>query len=205
MTEHVELAGRTGWSPELRIANPPPFLLVKYTRKEKAFFQDYADFVLRIVQDPWVSGKIKQIISIENVQINGPIDIRVMVFPARTFRGQSNRTLHGSYNSTASQISLYPLRIPKDWIRQDGHDLFRQPYQDLSEKKRRLLNQITETAVGTLLHEIFHAKLGTRGMPRYVEERIVKNMEENYMKGWDETITAAVRTTYSEYNLRGTI
>ena len=205
MTEHIELAHRTGWTPELRIANPPPFLLVKYTRKEKAFFQDYADFVIRIVQNPSVSGKIKEIISIENVHINGPIDIRVMVFPARTFRGQSNRMLHGSYNSTASQISLYPLRIPKDWIRQDGHDLFRHTYQDLSEKKKKLLNQITETAIGTLLHEIFHAKLGNRGMPRYVEERIVKSMEENYMKGWDETITTAVRMTYSQHNGQVTI
>ena len=198
MTERVELAQRTGWAPELRIANPPPFLLVKYTRKEKAFFQDYADFVLRIVQDNAVSKKIDEILSLENVLISGPIDIRVMVFPARTFRGQSNRMLHGSYNSTASQISLYPLRIPKDWIKQDGHNLFQQSYQDLPEKKRRLLNQISETAIGTLLHEIFHAKLGKRGMPRYVEERIVKNMEENYMRGWDETITTAVRKAYSE-------
>jgi hypothetical protein len=198
MSEPVGLSYRAAWAPELRIANPPPFLQVKYTRKEKAFFQDYADFVLRIVQDHAVSEKIGEIIATENVRISGPIDIRVMVFPARTFRGQSNRMLHGSYNSTASQISLYPLRIPKDWIRQNGFDLFQRQYGDLTEKARRLLNQVSETAIGTLLHEIFHAKLGRRGMPRYVEEKIVKNMEMSYMKGWEETITKAARRAFSQ-------
>jgi hypothetical protein len=198
MSEPIGLSYRAAWAPELRIANPPPFLQVKYTRKEKAFFQDYADFVLRIAQDPAVSEKIGEIIATENVRISGPIDIRVMVFPARTFRGQSNRMLHGSYNSTVSQISLYPLRIPKDWIRQNGFDLFQRQYGDLTEKARRLLNQVSETAIGTLLHEIFHAKLGPRGMPRYVEEKIVKNMEMSYMKGWEENITKAVRRAFSQ-------
>ena len=186
------------WAPELRIANPPPSLLVKYTRKEKDFFYDYANFVLKVVEDHAISTRICEILSRESVRINGPIDIRVMVFPARSFRGQANRMLHGSYNSTASQISLYPLRIPRDWIKREGYDLFGQPYADLSLKRRNLLNEISATAVSTLLHEIFHAKLGPREMGRYVEERIVKKMEEDYMKGWDITIVTAVQRTLSE-------
>ena len=186
------------WAPELRIANPPPSLLVKYTRKEKDFFYGYANFVMKLIADPGVSERVRQILATENVRVNGPIDIRVMVFPARSFRGQANRMLHGSYNSTASQISLYPVRIPRDWIRHDGYDLFRRPFADLSLKGRSLLNDISSTAISTLLHEIFHAKLGPRGMVRYAEERIVKSMEENYMKGWEEIIARAVRNAWSD-------
>ncbi len=181
------------WAPELRIANPPPSLLLKYTRKEKVFFYDYAGFILRIVQAPAVSDRIARIIALENVRIGGVLDVRVMVFPARTFRGQSNRMLHGSYNSTASQISLYPLRIPKEWIRNDGFDLFRQPYGNLSERKRRLLNEISRGAIATLLHEMFHVKLGERGMSRYREEAVVRKMEGQYTDGWEKAIASAVQ------------
>ncbi len=185
-------------APELRIANPPPSLLVKYTRKEKDFFDDYANFVLRLMEEPGVSARIRRILATERVSINGPIDIRVMVFPARSFRGQANRMLHGSYNSTSSRISLYPLRVPRDWIRHDGHDLFRQPFADLSLKRRTLLDDISLTAISTLLHEIFHVKLGPRGMAKYGEEKIVKSMEEDYMKGWEEIVAMAVRNASSQ-------
>jgi len=198
MTYPSGLVSRSGWAPELRIANPPPSLLVKYTRKEKVFFYDYANFVLKIVQDPMVRERLDRILVMERVRIDGPVDIRVMVFPARSFRGQTNRMLHGSYSSTASQVSLYPLRIPREWIRRDGSDLFAQPYVNLSERKRKLLNEISETAVATLLHEIFHVKLSTRGMPRYVEESVVKKMEAQYMNDWAETISSAVQRTFSE-------
>jgi hypothetical protein len=181
------------WAPELRIANPPPSLLVRYTRKEKEFFYDYASFILRIIQDGAVRERIGRILALENVQISGAVDVRVMVFPARTFRGQSNRMLHGSYNSTASQISLYPLRIPKEWIRNDGFDMFRQSYRNISERKRRLLNEISASVIATLLHEMFHVKLGTRGISRYGEEAIVRKMERQYMDGWEETISSAVQ------------
>jgi hypothetical protein len=184
------------WCPNLRIANPPPSLLVRYTRKEKDFFYDYANLIVGTLQDPGVSERISQILSRENVRLDSAIDIRVMVFPARSFRGQGNRMLHGSYNSNASQISLYPLRVPKDWIQQEGTIFFRQPYRALSEKKRKLLRQIIASAIGTLLHEIFHAKLGSRGLPRYVEESIVKKMEEQYITDWDDTISRVILRIY---------
>src|SRR6266705_2495024 len=159
MSNSAGQVSRLKWEPELRIANPPPSLLVKYTRKEKDFFYDYANFILKIFQDPMVGERFGRILELENVRIDGPVDVRIMVFPARSFRGQANRMLHGSYNSTASQISLYPLRIPKDWIRWDGFDLFKRSYPNLSERKKKLLNEISESAVSTLLHEIFHLKL----------------------------------------------
>jgi hypothetical protein len=198
MSNSASQVSRLKWEPELRIANPPPSLLVKYTRKEKDFFYDYANFIHRMLQDPTVGERLGQILDLENVRMNGLVDIRVMVFPARSFRGQANRMLHGSYNSTASQISLYPLRIPKDWIRWDGFDLFKRSYPNLSERKKKLLNEISESAIATLLHEIFHLKLGKRGMPRYVEESVVKKMETQYMSDWAETISRAVQRAVSE-------
>jgi hypothetical protein len=197
MYESAKPALSVRWAPELRIANPPPSLLVKYTRKEKNFFYSYASFVIKIMQDPMISDRIRRILSIENVSIDGLIDVRAMVFPARSFRGQTNRMLHGSYNSTASQISVYPLRIPKEWIRNDGFDLFEQHYQDLPEKRKKLLHEISVNAIATLLHEVFHAKLGNRGLSRFAEESIVRKMEKQYMIGWEETVSAAAQSALS--------
>ena len=183
----------SGWATEVRIANPPPALLVKYTEKEKRFFYDYAGFVLRIVQDESVSDGIRRIISAENLRIEKQVDVRVMVFPARTLRGRTNRTLHGSYSRSASQISLYPLKIPRDWAKNDGQDLFRTPYDSLTDRKKRLLYEISETAIATMIHEILHVKFESRGLNSYAEESIVRKLETNYMQGWESTISGSVR------------
>lgn len=190
------LSDSHGWVVELRIANPPPSLLVKYTRKEKAFFNDYAEFVVKIVKNPDVGERLRRILALENVRIDGPLDIRVMVFPARSFRGQSNRVLHGSYSSSASQISLYPLRIPKEWIRNGGADLFQRHFSDLSTREKSLLREICTSSIGTLLHEVFHVKIGNRSLSRYEEEAIVRKMEAEHMRGWEETVSLAAETAF---------
>src|SRR5437016_11278033 len=149
MDNEMAQMSKISWSPEIdvRVANPPPSLMKKYTAKEKAFFYDYADFVVRLVRNENVTDRIHRVISMERIVIDKPVDIRVMVFPARTFRGNQNRVLHGSYSQSASQISLYPLRIPREWIRGDGIDLFRAGLEGLSQRKLRLLSEMSETAV----------------------------------------------------------
>src|SRR2546425_684962 len=133
MYQEVGLGSRTAWTPEIdvRTANPPPALLAKYTAKEKAFFQDYANFVVSFLQDENVTDRIHQVISAERIMIEKPVDIRVMVFPARSFRGRQSRVLHGSYSESASQISLYPLRVSREFIRQEGITLFRAGFDNL--------------------------------------------------------------------------
>lgn len=197
MSRPANVSSAAAWAPEVRIANPPPSLLVKYTRKEKDFFYDYANFVLKILRDPAVSGRLARILVMENVRVDRPVDIRVMVFPAQSFRGQANRMLHGSYSSTASQISLYPLRIPREWIRQGGFDLFKQSYLYLPERGKKLLDKISASAIATLIHEIFHTKFGKRALSRYVEESVVTKMEKMHMKGWEETISTAIHRAVS--------
>jgi hypothetical protein len=196
LQDELQSGGR--WIASARIANPPPSLLVNYTQKEKDLFYDYAGFVLKVLQDADVIERLGRILAIERVRLTGPVDIRVMVFPARSFRGQSKRTLHGSFNSTASQISLYPLRIPKQWIRQRGFDFFRTPLEDLSDRERKLLRQIAESAVATLIHEIFHAKFRGRNISRYAEEAIVRKMENQYMSGWEETISVVTQRRFTQ-------
>jgi hypothetical protein len=183
------------WTAEIgvRIANPPPALLTNYTLKEKAFFYDYANYVVRLIQNQNVTGRIHQVISAERIVINKPVDIRVMVFPARTFRGRQNRILHGSYSHSASQISLYPLRISKEWIRGEGLLLFRSEFESLSQKKLRLLYEMSETAVSTMIHEILHVKFEERGMSRYGEESLVRKLEREFMQGSEDWILATIR------------
>jgi hypothetical protein len=184
---------RVYWEPEARIANPPPALLAKYTVKEKKFFYDYADFVLRVIRDDSVNEGVRRIISIENLRIKKPVDIRVMVFPARSLKGRTNRTLHGSYSHSASQISLYPLKIPRDYAKNEGQELFRTIFNDLSDRKKRLVYEIAQTAVATLIHEILHVKFESRGFNSYAEESIVRKLEAKYMEGWETTIFASAR------------
>src|SRR5436853_6592442 len=122
MDNEMAQMSKTSWAPEIdvRVANPPPALLKKYTAKEKAFFYDYADFVVRLVRNENVTDRIHRVISMERIVIDKPVDIRVMVLPARTFRGNQNRVRHGSDSQSASQITLYRLRIPQEWIRGDA-------------------------------------------------------------------------------------
>ncbi len=180
-----------GWNVEVRIANPPPALLVKYTNKEKTFFFDYANFVIQIIRDPSVAEKLGQIFTAEQVNTDRPVDIRVMVFPARPLRGRSNRVLHGSYRHSAAQISLYPLKLSRDWIR-NGFDLFKAPYNELAPREKRLIYEMAETAIATFVHEVLHVKFERRGMAAYVEESLVRKLESHYMEGWEETIAQAV-------------
>jgi len=190
---------KTSWAPEIdvRVANPPPALLKKYTAKEKAFFYDYANFVVRLIRNENVTDRIHRVISMERIVIDKPVDIRVMVFPARTFRGRQNRVLHGSYSQSASQISLYPLRIPREWIRGDGIDLFRAGLEGLSQRKLRLLSEISESAVSTMIHEILHVKFQQRSMSRFGEEALVQKLERQFMQGWEEWILVPVQQALS--------
>src|SRR2546425_12801654 len=186
---------KTSWAPEIdvRVANPPPALLKKYTAKEKAFFYDYANFVVRLVRNENVTDGVHRVISMERIVIDKPVDIRIMVFPARTFRGRQNRILHGSYSQSTSQISLYPLRIPKEWIRGEGLDLFRAGFQSLSQRKLKLLHEISESAVSTMIHETLHVKFQQRDMSRYGEEALVRKLESQFMQGWEDWILGPVQ------------
>jgi hypothetical protein len=195
MYQEIGLGSKTTWMREIdvRIANPPPGLLAKYTAKEKAFFYDYANFVVHLLRDENVTDRIHQVISAERILIDKAVDVRVMVFPARTFRGRQNRILHGSYSETASQISLYPLRISREWIREEGTNLFHSESDSLSQRELRLLHEISESAVSTMIHEILHVKFQQRGMSRYGEEALVRKLEREFMQGSVDWIKVSVR------------
>ena len=195
MYQEVRLRSRSDWTPEMdvRTANPPPALLAKYTVKEKTFYYDYANFVVRLIQNQNVTDRLHLVISTERIATDRPVDIRVMVFPARTFRGRQNRILHGSYSQSASQISLYPLRIPKQWIRNEGAELFREDLRSLSQRKLRLLYEISEAAVSTMIHEILHVKFGQRGMNRYGEESLVRKLEGQFMQESEDWIVLPIQ------------
>ena len=195
MYMEVGLRSGAGWTPEMdvRIANPPPALLAKYTVKEKTFYYDYASFVVRLVQNQNVTERIHHVVSTERIVTDRAVDIRVMVFPARTFRGRQNRILHGSYSESASQISLYPLRMSKEWIRTEGQDLLHAGIESLSQRKLKLLFEMSESAVSTMIHEILHVKFQQRGMSRYGEEALVRKLERQFMEGWEDWIQAPVQ------------
>ncbi len=181
---------RTPWILEIsaRIANPPPGLLTKYARKEREFFFEYANFVLKIIENETIVDRLRGIFEKESIRIEKPVDLRIMVFPARALRGRPNRVLHGSYNQPSSQISLYPLKFPRIWVRIEGFDLFRTPFESLPDEKRRLLLEISQSAVSTLVHEILHVKFGSRGLLPYVEEAIVRKLERQYMEEWEDQL-----------------
>ncbi len=182
-----------------RIANPPEGLLTKYTRKEKEFFSDYAAFVLRQVTSPQVTEELRLLIEREQVNTGRMIDLRIMVFPARPLTGRPRNTLHGSYNQDSSQISLYPLKLPREWIRNGGFNLFKTPAGELAQLQQKILSEIFTAAISTLIHEVLHVKFEDRHMPRYVEEAIVRKLERKYAEEWfDKLGRASPSSRYSD-------
>ncbi len=174
------------------MANPPEDLVAKYARKEREFFFGYADFVLRLFNSPEVNERLRHLMEIENIQIRKPIDLRVMVFPARPLRGRPRNVLHGSYNHDTAQISVYPVKVKKDWVRTEGVSLFKTPLDQLSWTQRKMLRDILLSAVSTLIHEVLHVKFDTRGYSRYAEEAIVRKLERKYAQEWIENLPEAM-------------
>ncbi len=170
------------------MANPPEDLVAKYTRKEREFFFDYANFVLRVFNSPEVDERLRHLMEIENIRISKAIDLRVMVFPARPLRGRPRNVLHGSYNHDTAQISIYPLKVKRDWVRREGFSLFGTPPEQLSWTQRKLLRDILLSAIATLIHEVLHVKFETRSYSRYAEEAIVRKLERKYAQEWIENL-----------------
>jgi hypothetical protein len=167
---------------EARIANPPPGLLAKYTKKERNFFSDYATFVQRQLTSGLVHKGLRTLIDKEGISPGRAIDLRIMVFPAKPLTGRSSSILHGSYNQDSAQISIYPLKVPRDWVRRNGSSLFTTAEAKLTEEERGLLGKIFENAVSTLIHEVLHVKFEVRGYSRYSEEAIVRKLEKQYFQ-----------------------
>ena len=169
---------------EARIANPPEGLLAKYTRKEKEFFYDYAAFVHRILSRQQVRDLLRRLIEVEAINPGRSIDLRIMVFPARPLTGRPRNILHGSFNQDSSQISLYPLKLPREWIRKEGFGLFKTSPEDLSLSQQSVQRDMLVSAVSTLIHEVLHVKFESREMSRYVEEAVVRKLEKKYAWEW---------------------
>ncbi len=173
---------------EARIANPPESLLAKHTKKEKEFFYDYAAFVQRLLNSGQIKDRLRGLIETESIDPGRAIDLRIMVFPARPMTGRPRSILHGSFNQDTSQISLYPLKLPRDWVRKEGHGIFRTAVTDLSASQQKTLREVLISAITTLIHEILHVKFENRQYSRYAEEAIVRKLERKYAEEWFESL-----------------
>ncbi len=174
---------------ETRIANPPESLLAKHTKKEKEFFYDYAAFVQRLLNSGQIKDRLRGLIETESIDPGRAIDLRIMVFPARPMTGRPRNILHGSFNQDTSQISLYPLKLPREWVRSEGYSMFKTALTDLSASQQKTLREVLVSAITTLIHEILHVKFETRQYSRYAEEAIVRKLERKYAEEWFESLS----------------
>ena len=158
--------------------------MAKYSKKEREFFSDYARTVLGLVSKLEVRMLLEKLINMEGIRSSSMIDLRVMMFPAMPLNGRPRNVLHGSYNHDFSQISLYPLKLSREWVRKIGYELFKIPVGELSNEARRLFREIQVSCLSTLVHEVLHVKFGDSGMSRYVEEAIVRKLEKKYIQEW---------------------
>src|SRR4029077_4224232 len=147
---------------------PPEYVLVKFPRYEREFFQGYAKFILRLILSSDIRELLSILISAEGISSDRAIDLRVMIFPAKRLRRQPSRILYGSYSHTLAQISLYPLRISKDRIRREGPELFSTSLDGLSITQRKLMGEIPSAAISTPSHEVLHVKFQQRSLARYI-------------------------------------
>ena len=174
---------------EARIANPPESLLAKHTKKEKEFFYDYAAFVQRLLNSGQIKDRLRGLIETESIDPGRAIDLRIMVFPARPMTGRPRNILHGSFNQDTSQISLYPLKLPRDWVRSEGYGMFKTALTDLSASQQKTLREVLVSAITTLIHEILHVKFENRQYSRHAEEAIVRKLERKYAEEWFESLS----------------
>lgn len=174
---------------EARIANPPESLLAKHTKKEKEFFYDYAAFVQRLLNSGQIRGRLRGLIETESIDPGRAIDLRIMVFPARPMTGRPRSILHGSFNQDTSQISLYPLKLPRDWVRREGYGMFKTAVAELSTSQQKALREVLVSAITTLIHEVLHVKFENRQYSRYAEEAIVRKLERKYAEEWFESLS----------------
>src|SRR5713101_8177595 len=175
---------------EARIANPPESLLAKHTKKEKEFFYDYAAFVQRLLNSGQIKDRLRGLIETESIDPGRAIDLRIMVFPARPMTGRPRNILHGSFNQDTSQISLYPLKLPREWVRKEGYGMFKTAVTDLSAFQQKTLREVLVSAITTLIHEILHVKFENRQYSRYAEEAIVRKLERKYAEEWFESLSS---------------
>src|SRR5467141_4956334 len=124
-----------------RLAKPPDFVLAKFPRYEKEFFHAYANFILKLILSSDIRELLSTLVSAEGIRSDRSIDLRVMIFPAKSLRRQPSRILYGSYSHSLAQISLYPLRISKDRIRREGKELFTTSLDGLSIAQRKFIGE----------------------------------------------------------------
>jgi hypothetical protein len=180
-----------------RLAKPPEYVLVKFPHYEREFFLGYANFILGLILSQEIRELLSTLVSAEGIRSDRPIDLRVMIFPAKQLRRQPSRILYGSYSHSLAQISLYPLRISKDRIRREGTELFATRLNDLSIQQRKLVGEIASAAFSTLIHEVLHVKFQQRSLSRYVEEGMVQRLEKTYMRQWADKLDGILGSQFS--------
>ena len=179
-----------------RLAKPPDYVLIKFLRYEREFFDGYAKFILGLILSREIRELLSTLVSAEGIRSDRSIDLRVMIFPAKLLRRQPSRILYGSYSHSLAQISLYPLRISKDRIRREGPELFRNSLDELSVGQRKLISEIAAAAVSTLIHEVLHVKFQQRSLARYIEEGMVQRLEKTYMRQWANKLDGVLRSQF---------
>jgi len=179
-----------------RLAKPPDYVLIKFPRYEREFFDGYAKFILGLILSREIRELLSTLVSAEGIRSDRSIDLRVMIFPAKLLRRQPSRILYGSYSHSLAQISLYPLRISKDRIRREGQELFRNSLDELSVGQRKLISEIAAAAVSTLIHEVLHVKFQQRSLARYIEEGMVQRLEKTYMRQWANKLDGVLRSQF---------
>src|SRR2546428_13196816 len=180
-----------------RLAKPPEYVLVKFPRYEREFFQGYANFILKLILSSEIRELLSTLVSSEGIRSDRSIDLRVMIFPAKQLRRQPSRILYGSYSHSLAQISLYPLRINKDRIRREATELFSSSLDELSIAQRKLIGEMAAAAISTLIHEVLHVKFQQRSLARYVEEGMVQRLENMEMRQWAAKPEGALRPQFS--------
>ena len=179
-----------------RLAKPPDYVLIKFPRYEREFFDGYAKFILGLILSREIRELLSTLVSAEGIRSDRSIDLRVMIFPAKLLRRQPSRILYGSYSHSLAQISLYPLRISKDRIRREGQELFRNSLDELSVGQRKLISEIAAAAVSTLIHEVLHVKFQQGSLTRYIEEGMVQRLEKTYMRQWANKLDGVLRSQF---------
>jgi len=143
---------------EVRLANPPKEMLSRYTLKERHYYEEQSEKVVRILNHRITKSLLKEVIETEGIKQKNIRDIRVMILPSMRDPEYGDH-LYGLYDHDGKRISIYP------GVKYKSSKFLRDPMVSF---------QFIRESIITVIHEVLHAK--------YSEEAAVRKLTQKYLK-----------------------
>ncbi len=161
---------------KIRRANPSQELLESLSEVERKFHLEYAELIVKFLQNPDLMEFIESMISKkEGIDLSQVKDIRVMVPPPLDDVTKISRTAkHGYFNHYNNSITIFPSLPYEIGISKISDK--EKAFADLMKENEVMTKYVIPYAIKTLIHEILHVKY------RHEEMKVLELTEHYYLE-----------------------